>query len=68
VALELRNLLDHNWGQRGGMKVHALVKKFGGVGSVAMWVARLRYFAAVLASSPRASAGRPRSGLPWLDP
>jgi len=29
------------------MEVHALVRKPGGVGSVAMWVARLRYFAAV---------------------
>ena len=41
--------LDHNWGQRGAMEAHALVKKSGRVGSGAMGVARLRYFAAVLA-------------------
>jgi len=36
-----------------------------GVGSILMWVARLRYFAAVPASSPQALVGRPTGGLPW---
>jgi len=42
--------LDHNWGQRGAMEVDALAKKSGEVASGAMWIVRLRYFAAVPAS------------------
>ncbi|MDQ3899803.1 MAG: hypothetical protein M3319_04920 [Actinomycetota bacterium] len=42
------DILDHNWGQRGAMGVHALVKQSDGVRSGAMRVARLRYLAAVL--------------------
>jgi hypothetical protein len=58
--------LDHNWGQRGAIEVDALVMKFGGVGSVAMSVARLRYFAAVLASSLQNLGSLSGSGSPWI--
>lgn len=48
-----RDISDHNWGQRGAMEVHALVKKSGGVGSGVTRVGRLRYFTAVLPRSQR---------------
>jgi hypothetical protein len=54
--------LDHNWGQRGAMEGHMLVRRPDEAGSGAMRVARLRYFAAVLASSLRLQ-WRPRFGL-----
>ncbi|MBV8995096.1 MAG: hypothetical protein JO287_15685 [Pseudonocardiales bacterium] len=48
-GIRTRDILDHNWGQRGAMEVHALVKKSGEVGSSVIQVVRVRYFAAVLA-------------------
>ena len=55
------------------MQVHPLVKTSGEVGSGAMRVARLRYFAAVPASLLQALVGRSRGrvvkvdGLPTYD-
>lgn len=54
--------------ERGAVEIHALVRRSDGVGSGAMRVARLRYFAAVLASSLQPRQVVPLVGRHGLDP
>lgn len=55
------NILDHNWGHRGSMEVHALVRSPDGDGFVSTRVPRLLYFAAIARLTIRVEGAKYRS-------